>query len=56
MPLAIANFADYPRLRSDATYNSVPESVTSGLSELVIEIRPMRVGWTAFRYELWGLP
>jgi hypothetical protein len=34
----------------------LPESVTRGQSKLDIEIRPLRVGWTAFRYELWGLP
>ena len=33
----------------------LPESVTRGQSELDIEIRPLRVGWTAFHYELWGL-
>ena len=33
----------------------LPESVTRGQSKLDIEIRPMRAGWTAFRYELWGL-
>jgi hypothetical protein len=34
----------------------LPESLTRGAESLSIEIRPLRPGWSEFRYELWGLP